>query len=267
MRALPGTRQTRRPESPAKPRRLRHRRGLRGEIPGHQPVLPARRRRPPAEPAAVGHGDLAAQDARGQARLDGDENGGPLQGHHRDPGTGRAPASRPSASARETRSPWSHGSAASPSNGARTRSSPTALPAGTLTPARRSSPGSSGTGANYASTAARCRCTTSPGSPTSHTPATGQPAWARLMAAKTAQVPRGLPALPRPDPCRTATSRNHQPRRKSPESRMPGNLARPVRRGAVRKRTRELRAPRRTAYPTVWPVVIERPHGEDCGFR
>src|SRR5580704_14439646 len=42
-----------------------------------------------------------------------------------------------------------------------------------------------------------------------------------------------------------------QPRRKSPESRMPGNLARPVRRGAVRKRTRELRAPRRTAYPTL----------------
>ena len=31
---------------------------------------------------------------------------------------------------------------------------------------------------------------------------------------------------------------------------MPGNLARPVRRGAVRKRTRELREPRRTAYPT-----------------
>lgn len=32
---------------------------------------------------------------------------------------------------------------------------------------------------------------------------------------------------------------------------MPGKLARPVRRGAVRKRARELRAPRRTAYPTV----------------
>src|SRR5262249_54306999 len=42
-----------------------------------------------------------------------------------------------------------------------------------------------------------------------------------------------------------------QPRHKSLESRMPGKLARPVRRGAVRKRTRELREPRRTAYPTV----------------
>jgi hypothetical protein len=32
---------------------------------------------------------------------------------------------------------------------------------------------------------------------------------------------------------------------------MPGKLARPVWRGAVRKRTRELREPRRTAYPTI----------------
>ena len=34
-----------------------------GRNTGHQPVLPARRRRPPAEPAAVGYGDFAAQDA------------------------------------------------------------------------------------------------------------------------------------------------------------------------------------------------------------
>lgn len=44
---------------------------------------------------------------------------------------------------------------------------------------------------------------------------------------------------------------------------MPGKLARPVRRGAVRKRTRELREPRRTAYPTVSGVcqccVIRHP--------
>ena len=38
-------------------------------------------------------------------------------------------------------------------------------------------------------------------------------------------------------------------RRNSLESRMPGNWHLRVRRGAVRKRTRELRAPRRTAYP------------------
>jgi hypothetical protein len=38
-------------------------------------------------------------------------------------------------------------------------------------------------------------------------PGPGQPAWARLMAAKRRKSPRGLPALPRPDPCRTAASR------------------------------------------------------------
>ena len=36
---------------------------------------------------------------------------------------------------------------------------------------------------------------------------------------------------------------------------MPGKLARPVWRGAVRKRTRELREPRRTAYPTATPAA------------
>jgi hypothetical protein len=48
------------------------------------------------------------------------------------------------------------------------------------------------------------------------------------------------------------------PRHKSPESRMPGKLARPVRRGAVRKRTRELREPRRTAYPTIHALADRR---------
>ena len=70
-------------------------------------------------------------------------------------------------------------------------------------PARRSSPGSSGTGANCASTAAKCRCTTSPGSPTSHIPAAGQPAWARLMA-KRWRKSLVVCALRRPDRCRTA---------------------------------------------------------------
>ncbi len=148
--------------------------------------------------------------------------------------TGRAPASRPSVSARVARSPWSHGSAAFPSNGARTRSSPTALPAGMLTPARRSSPGSSGTGASCASTAARCRCTTSPGSPTSHIPAPasqhGPGSWRNDGASPSWSA---RPAMTR------SMLNGHQPqthsRRKSLESRMPGKLARPVRRGAVRK--------------------------------
>ena len=117
------------------------------------------------------------------------------------------------------------------------------------TPARRSSPGSCGTGASCASTAARCRCTTSPGSPTSHTPATasqhGPGSWQQSGANPSWSA---RPATTRSMP--NGHQPQSQPRRKSPESRMPGNLARPVRRGAVRKRTRELRAPRRTAYPT-----------------
>ena len=222
MRTLPGTRQTRRPQSPAEPRRLRHRRGLRGEIPGHQPVLPARRRRPQTEPAAVGHGDLAAQDARGQARLDGDENGGPLQGRHRDPARaahllrGRPhPRGQPEAPGRTVRrhSPQT----AENRSHRRPRSRP-----GTPTPARRSSPGSSGTGANCASTAARCRCTTSPGLPTSHTPATasqyGPGSWQQNGASPSWSA---RPATTRSMP------NGHQPqthsRRKSLESRMPGN--------------------------------------------
>ena len=135
------------------------------------------------------------------------------------------------------------------SNGARTRSSSTALPAGILTPARRSSPGSSGTGANCASTAARCRCTTSPGSPTSHIPAPasqhGPGSWQQSGASPSWSA---RPATTRSMP--NGHQPQSRPRHKSPESRMPGNLARPVRQGGCRKRTRELRAPRRTAYPT-----------------
>ena len=163
------------------------------------------------------------------------------------PRTGRAPASRPSASATGTGNPWSHGSAASPSNDRKPRSSPTAFPARALTPARRSSPGSCGTRANCASTAARCRCTMSPGSPASHAPATasrpGPGSWQKDGARPWWSA---RPVMTRSTP----NGHQPQPRRKSPESRMPGKLARPVRRGAVRKRTRELRKPRRTAYPT-----------------
>ena len=43
-RPLPAPRQTLAPDGHAEPRRLRHRRCLRGRIPGHRPVLPARQR-------------------------------------------------------------------------------------------------------------------------------------------------------------------------------------------------------------------------------
>jgi group II intron reverse transcriptase/maturase len=80
--ALPAARQTRRAECPAKPPRPRHRGDLRGPVSGHRAVLPARRRRLPTEPAAMGDGELAAQDARSQARLVDVRDGGPLQDRH-----------------------------------------------------------------------------------------------------------------------------------------------------------------------------------------
>ena len=157
------------------------------------------------QPAAVGHGDLAAQDAGGQARLDGVENGGPLQGHHRDPARAtHLLRGRPHP--RGQGSHWSHGSAASPSNGRRPRSSSTALPAGITYPRKELITRLlSGTGASSASKAARCRSTTSASSPTSHT-RPGPASMGQAHGETAAQDPRGLPALPRPDPCRTATS-------------------------------------------------------------
>ena len=120
-----------------------------------------------------------------------------------------------------TGNPWSHGSAASPSNGAKPRSSPTAPPAGDPLPRKEIITRLLRNTCELCQHSGQCRCTTSPGSPTSHTPATtsrhGPGSWQ-----KAAQVPRGLPALPRPDPRRTATSRK-PPRHKSLESRMPGN--------------------------------------------
>ncbi len=51
-------------------------------------LLPAGRRRLPAGSAALGDGNLAAQDAGRQARLDGDHDGPQTRGHH--PDTARA---------------------------------------------------------------------------------------------------------------------------------------------------------------------------------
>jgi group II intron reverse transcriptase/maturase len=152
-----------------------------------------------------------------------------------------------------------------PSNGRKPRFSPTAFPAGPFIPARRSSPGSCGTRASCASTAARCRCTTSPGWPTSHTPVTasqpGPGSWQKDGASPWWSA---RPATPRS----MLNGQPQAPRRKSLESRMPGKLARPVRWGAVRKRTRELRAPRCTAYPTgvgeeAQTVISPKPTGAD----
>ena len=78
-------RQTRAPVPADQRGRPHHRQHLRGRVPGHRPVLPARRRRLATAPAALGHGDLDAQDAGRQAPLDGVEDGPQVQGHHRHP--------------------------------------------------------------------------------------------------------------------------------------------------------------------------------------
>ena len=63
--------------------RPRHHQYLRGGVPGACPVLPAGWRRLETEPAAMGHADLAAQDAGRQASLVGGEDGPQIRGHHR----------------------------------------------------------------------------------------------------------------------------------------------------------------------------------------
>ena len=81
---LPAPRQTRVPDGPAEPGRLRHRPGIRGRVPGHRRLLPARQRRLAARRAALGSRDVHAQDPGGQAQVLGVQDRGPLQGQGRD---------------------------------------------------------------------------------------------------------------------------------------------------------------------------------------
>ena len=83
-RSLPAARQTVAPDGHAEPRRLRHRRCLRGRIPRHRPVLQARRRRLALHRSAVGRSDLDAEDPGSQAPVLGEEDGGPTPGQSPD---------------------------------------------------------------------------------------------------------------------------------------------------------------------------------------
>lgn len=60
-------------------RRLHHCQRLRGRVSGLRPVLPSGRQRMPIASAALGHGNLVAQDTGSEAPLDGVQDGGPLQ--------------------------------------------------------------------------------------------------------------------------------------------------------------------------------------------
>ena len=198
-------RQTRAPARAGQRRRLHHRQHLRGRVPGHRPVLPAGRGRLPAEPAALGHGDLDAQDPGRQAPLDGDEDGPQVQGHHRAHRTGRARASRPASNA-AAGSHWSHGSAASRSNGRRTRSSPTASRPGHHPPQGAGHPAPARTGASSASSTDE---RAGPPRPQARRPRQAGTTTARVGAAHgqtAAQDPRGLRRLPRRHPRRQPTA-------------------------------------------------------------
>ena len=83
MRPLPAARQTRASQCPAEPRRLPHRRHLRGRIPGHRPVLPACHRRLATRTTALDRRDVDAENACRQAPIQRVEDGSPVPGHHR----------------------------------------------------------------------------------------------------------------------------------------------------------------------------------------
>ena len=229
-------------------RRPHDRQHLRGRVPGPRPVLPAGRRRLATEPAALGHGDLDAEDAGRQARLDGVEDGPQVQGHHRHPARAAhlLPGQRRT---RQAGNHWSHGSAASPSNGRRTRSSTDRRPAPVTTrrkelitrllsgPVRAVRADRPTVQVHHVRKLADL---TQPGRP--------QPAWAQLMAKRRTQDPRGLPPLPRQHP-RAATHRDtHGVITGEP---VRGNGARAVRRGPPEKDLHQ-QAPRRRPTGTLW---------------
>ena len=156
---------------------------LRGRIPGHRPVLPARHRRLAVHRAALGRPDLDAEDPGGQAQVLGEEDGGPTPGQDRPHRTGCARATKPGSNATAS-SRWSPGSAGYPSYATRTRPSPTASRTGFPTHARSWSPGSSRN---------RCELCGEPGKVLVHQvrnlaslgkPGPAQPRWAAVMARK-----------------------------------------------------------------------------------
>ena len=166
----------------------------------------------------------------------GVENGGPLQGRRFSrPRTGRAPArgrphprGQPEAPSRTVRR---HSPRTARERGHhRPRSRPGPLPT------RRSSPGSSGTDANCASTAAGVQVHHVARLADLAYPGHGQPAWARLMAAKRR---KSLSWSARPATTRSMPNGHQpqsQPRHKSLlESRMPGNWPVPVERSHTEK--------------------------------
>ena len=166
------------------PRRPHHRRYLRVTVPGHRPVLPARRRRLPTRPAGMGHEDLHAQDAGSQAPLDGDEDGQQVQDHHRHAKRAtQVLRSHHRTSRQETtgRTVRRHSTATA----TKTRSSTDRDPAvSALRPEKNWSPGYERALRALRTDGHRSKCTKSPNSPTSARPGRHSPRGQPVMAAR-----------------------------------------------------------------------------------
>ena len=229
--------------------RPHHRQHLRGRVAGHRPVLPARRERSSALPAALGHGDLAAQDPGQQAPLVGVEDGPHVQGHRRH--SLRAPqvprsqdrAQRQEATGRTVRR----------------HSAETAKGRGHLRP--RPGPGRHPPqGAGHPAPGGPVRALQGHGRhlgaprPKTRGPAPAGTATARVGAADgqaTAQDPGGLPLLPRRHPRRAADTAAHAV---VTGERRAVKVACVVRAGGRRKRTRTAgTSPAAHQYPVAQP--------------
>ena len=253
MRPLPAARQTRAPQCPAEPRRLRHRRHLRGRIPGHRPVLPACHRRLATRTTALERRDVDAENAGRQAPIHACRRRRPSTRPPSSHRTGNARASRLASNATAS-SHWSHGSAGYPSYATRPRSSPTASPTGHPPPQGADHPAPETAVRAVRATRHGWSSTRSANSPTSTEPGPGQPEWAALMARKRRKT------LVVCHPCHDAIHTHPPPpRRRSLESRMLGNG--PVRfGGGPHGKGPAQRAPRRAATQfTPWSVRDEKP--------
>ena len=103
MCPLPAPRQTLAPAQAAEPGRLRHRPDLRGRIPGHHRLLPARHRRLAPGQTALARPDVDAEDPRREVPVHGVEDGRQVPGEDRDTARDCERASRPGSTATASR--------------------------------------------------------------------------------------------------------------------------------------------------------------------
>ena len=231
MRPLPAARQTRASQCPAEPRRLPHRRHLRGRIPGHRPVLPACHRRLATRTTALDRRDVDAENACRQAPIqrveDGSPGTGPPSSHRMDNARASRLASNAPASSR-----WSAPVRWDPLVRNRAAALSDRIPDRAPHPRKE---------LVTRLLKRRCELCEQPSRVVVHQvralaclpePGPGQPEWAVLMARKRRKTLVVCRPLPRRHPL---TNRRHGVITGEPDAR---KRASPVRREAARKRTR-----------------------------